>query len=276
MSKIHITRMSAIVLLVMVCLFSSHSSCYAALALGVEPESIELVANPDTETRGVYSVVNNGGEPVRVTIQPEEWPRSAVSKDGTSIEKWLTVTPMEFDLAPKEQKEVRFTINPPTGHGGELSAMIFFATTSPEGMMNITTRNGVSLYAAFADVMRPECLITDTGVSKFREKTDGGVVDRGIIFTINFENKGNVHLRPTGSIAITGADGSRYDVSIERGFPAYAGGKGSYQVLWEKKDIMPGKYEALITLDYGKLFNLDGKIYKRISFVVNNDGGVSF
>jgi hypothetical protein len=154
--------------------------------------------------------------------------------------------------------------------------MIFFATSAPEGTMTITTRNGVSLYVAFADIINVECLLTNVDIAKFQQKTDAGMVDRGVVFTINIENKGNVHLRPTGSIAITGEGGTRYDVNIERGFPAYVGGKGSYQVLWDKKDIVPGKYEALITLDYGQLYKLDKKIYKKVSLTVNNDGSISF
>jgi P pilus assembly chaperone PapD len=273
MRRVHIARISAIALLVIACLLSSHSSCYAAL--GVDPESIELVASPDTATNGVYNVVNEGSESVRVAVQPEEWPRSATPKGDLSIDKWLTVTPMEFDLAPQERKEVQFTINPPNGRGGELSAMIFFATTSPEGTMNITTRNGVSLYAAFADVMRLECSIAGVDVSKFEQKTDNGIVDRGIVFTINIENKSNVHIRPTGSIVITGEDGSSHNLNIERGFPTYIGGKGSYQVLWDKKDVTQGKYEALITLDYGQLYKMDKKTEKKMGFVVNKDGTVS-
>lgn len=273
MRRVHITRISVIILLVIACLFSSHSSCYAAL--GVEPESIELVASPDAETNGVYNIVNESSESVRVVVQPEEWPRSATPKNGFSIDKWLTVTPVEFDLAPQERKEVQFAINPPSDRAGELSAMIFFGTTSPEGMMNITTRNGVSLYAAFADTLRLECSITDIYANKLEQKTNNGMVDRGIVFTINVENKSNVHIRPTGTIVITGEDGSKHNLNIERGFPAYAGGKASYQVLWDKKDVTPGKCEALITLDYGKLYNLDKKIEYRKSFIVNGDGAVS-
>ncbi len=269
-----ILKISFFILIIAVSLFLNHSACYAAL--GVEPESIELVASPDTVTNGVYNVVNEGSEAVRVLVQPEEWPRDATVKSDFHVEKWLTVTPMEFELAPKEQKQVQFSINPPNGHGGELSAMIFFAISAPEGVMTITTRNGVSLYAAFADTMNVECLITDIDIAKFQQKRDGGMVDRGVVFTINIENKGNVHLRPTGSIAITAEGGTRYDVNIERGFPAYVGGKGSYQVLWDKKDITPGKYEALITLDCGQLYKIDKKIYKKVSFTVNNDGSVSF
>ena len=273
MRRIHITRVSAVALLVIAWLFSSHGSCYAAL--GVEPESIELVASPDAATNGVYSVVNEGSESVRVIVQPEEWPRSATPKNDLSVDKWLTVTPTEFDLAPRERKEVQFAINPPSNHGGELSTMIFFSTTSPEGMMNITTRNGASLYAVFSDVMRLECSIAGVDISKFEQKTDNGMVDRGIVFTINVENKSNVHIRPTGSIVITGEGGSKHNLNIERGFPAYAGGNGSYQVLWDKKDVTHGKCEALITLDYGKLYKLDKKIEKKMSFVVNEDGTVS-
>lgn len=268
-----ITSVSLMAIFVIACLLSCHGSCYAAL--GVEPESTELVANPDTETSGAYNVVNEGDESVHVIVQPEEWPRLAIPKSDLSVDKWLTVTPMEFDLAPQERKEVQFIINPVNEHGAELSAMIFFATTSPEGMMNITTRNGVSLYAAFTDAIKLDCFITNTYISKFEQKTDGGMVDRGIIFTMDIENKGNVHIRPTGSIEITGENGSKRILGIERGFPAYASGEARYQVLWDKKDVVKGKYEALITLDYGKLYRLDKKIYKKLSFTVNGDGSVS-
>ena len=270
----NIVRISALIVIVIACLFLSYGACYAAL--GVEPENIELVVSPDIAMKGVYNVINEGSEAVHVKVQPENWPRSSAGDNVISVDKWLTITPMEFDLAPQERKEAQFAINPPRDHGGELSAMIFFATSSPEGAMTITTRNGVSLYAAFADSMKLECLITNVDVSRFQQKTDTGIVDQGIVFTIDFENKGNVHLRPTGSIMITGDDGSKYDINIARGFPAYPGGKGSYQVLWDKKNILPGKYRADITLDYGQLFKIDKKLYKTVSFAVNKDGGVTF
>jgi hypothetical protein len=273
MSTLNITRISAIIALVIACLSLSHSSCYAALR--VEPESIELVASPDTATSGIYNVTNEGSESARVVVQPEEWPRSATPESDRSPDKWLTITPMEFDLAAQEKKEVVYTINPPGNRAAELSAMIFFSTSSPDGTMNIVTRNGVSLYAAFADNMTLDCSIAGVDVSKLEQKTENGTVDRGIVFTISVENKSNVHIRPTGSIVITGEDGAMHSLNIARGFPAYAGGKGDYQVLWDKKDITTGKYEALITLDYGKLYKLDKKIEKNISFIVNDDGTVS-
>lgn len=274
MRAIRILKISAFILVMAACLSVNHSVCYAAL--GVEPESIELVAGPDTITAGAYNVTNDGGEPVRVVVQPEEWPRRADGKVGFPVKEWLDITPMEFDLAPRERKEARFTIKPPAGHPGELSAMIFFATTSAEGVMNITTRNGVSLYAAFADRMLVDCAVDSISVSRFQQKSDAGTIDRGIVFTINIENRGNVHLRPVGSIEITDKAGAKYDVNIERGFPAYAGGKGIYEVLWDKKDIAPGKYEARIALDYGRLYKLDKKVYKKISFTINEDRSVSF
>ena len=95
--------------------------------------------------------------------------------------------PLEFDLAPQERKEVKYSINPPGGSQGELAAMIFFATTAPEGVMNITTRNGVSLYAAFDENMKLKCAIDKVDLARFEQKTDNGVVDRGIVFTIDIE-----------------------------------------------------------------------------------------
>ena len=219
----NIVRIPTFILMALVCLFLSYGACYAAL--GVEPENVELVVSPDSATKGVYNVVNEGNEAVHVKVQPENWPRLSTGDSVIPVEKWLTLTPMEFDLAPQERKEVQFAINPSGGHVAELSAMIFFAISAPDGAMTITTRNGVSLYAAFADNMQLQCVIDKVGVERFEQKTGNEVVYRGIVFTIDIENKGNVHLRPTGSIAITGENSSRHDLNIERGFPAYAGGK---------------------------------------------------
>lgn len=274
MKKRDKARLLVLAVASIVCMMLGCKTAYAALA--VEPENVELVVSAGKILTGIYNVSNEGNGAVHVTVQLESWPRSSAASGVISVEKWLTVTPLEFDLAPQEHKEVKYAIDPPGGPQGEVAAMIFFATTAPEGAMNITTRDGVSLYAALAENMRLECVIDKVSVDKFEQKTDSGMVDRGIVFTISIENKGNVHLRPTGFVTITGNDGTRHELNIERGFPAYVGGKESYQVLWDKKDIIPGKYEALVTLDYGKLYNQDKKLEKKVSFAVKDDGSIAF
>jgi hypothetical protein len=273
MPKNRIARLLAAAIIVGAIVLVSHGLSFAVV--GVQPECIEIVVDTDAATNGAYSVVNDGEETVRVLVQPEAWPKPALKDGLMPVDKWLSVSPVEFNLAPKESKPVHFTINAPAGHPAELSAMVFFATDAPEGGMKVVTRNGVSLYAAFADMMRPECSLTGITAYKFEQKTDSGTIDRGIVFTLNIENKGNVHLRPAGSVLVKCADGLEHTLNIERGFPTYPAQKGSYEVLLEKKDVVPGKCEVVVTLDYGRLFGMDKKIVEKKTFTVGEDGTVS-
>ncbi len=246
----------------------------ALAGIGVKPTIIEIVVSPNSVTKGVYTVVNSDNEPIHVKVEPEDWLKRKTGVSGVPIEDWLTITPMEFDIEPQTLKEVEYAITPPSGCEGELVAMVFFATSSPmKGAFGITSRFGVSIYAAIENSIELGCSINNIKIKRnIRKKEDGGIIDKGMIFIIDVENKGNVHLRPTGNIEVTGEDGSKYDIKIERGFPVYPGTHLSYAVRWDKKDLSPGRYEARIKLDYGNIYNVDKTIEKKTSFLVEENG----
>ena len=218
---------------------------------------------------------NDGNDAVHVKVELEDWPKNNAPEYPVLVNKWLSVTPLLFDLGAGESREVAYTINVPSANVSEVIAMVFFGTTAPQGNFNITSRYGVSLYAALSEKIKLDCAIKDLSIEPNFLTTDAGKVNKGIIFTITIENKGNVHLRPTGSISITAQDGAKYDIPILRDFPAYAGGDVKLRILWNKTDIAPGKYDALVILDYGKLYNQNKKIEKPVAFTVNNDGSVA-
>ena len=251
---------------------------YLYAGVGVSPENIEMVVDGGSETRGEYTVINDTAAPAHVKVDLEDWYKSRLGIISIPIEDWLKVEPMEFDLGPKESRTVEYIITPPRGQEGELAAMVFFGTPSTDGNFSITSRFGVSVYVAIKDTVALACNIKRAEVSRDMRDPDKGVKvsDRNIVFSLTVENTGNVHVRPIGVISITGEDGTVYSVKIERGFPVYQGKSLNYGIPWNKTDVKPGKYEANITLDYGSLYKTDKKIDKKISFVVNKDGSVSF
>lgn len=246
--------------------------------IGARPTITEIAVSPNSVTKGVYTVVNDGAEIIHVKVEPEDWLKRRTGASGIPIEDWLTITPMEFDIEPQGIKEVEYVIAPPPDAEGELVAMIFFATSAPtKGAFGITSRFGVSIYAAIEGSIDLGCKIDNIKVKRnIQEKKEGAIIDKGLIFIIDVENQGNVHLRPTGDIIVTGEDGSKYDVKIGRGFPVFPGTCLSYAIRWDKKDISPGRYEALIRLDYGDIYNIDKTVERKASFLVEKDGKISF
>jgi P pilus assembly chaperone PapD len=246
--------------------------------VGVSPENIEMVVAQGSQTKGIYNVVNDTAEPAHVKVDVEDWLKSRLGKVGIPVDQWLKVEPMEFDIGPKETKEVEYVITPPEGQEGELAAMVFFGTPSKDGGFSITSRFGVSIYAAIENTIRLGCNIRKVGV--YRDvrslKKGAGLSDRKVVFNIEVENSGNVHIRPTGTIGITGEKGYSDSVKIERGFPVYSEKSLSYGIPWNNTNVAPGKYEASILLDYGSLYKMDRKIEKKIPFTVNADGTVSY
>jgi len=248
--------------------------------IGVQPTITEITVKPGSVTKGVFKVANSDEKTLRVTVEIEDWLKKRAGKDsGIDIGQWLKVTPMEFDIEPQQVKEIEYILTPPANARGELIAMIFFGAEVPmQGAMGITARFGVSIYAAMENTMDIQCEITGIKVERNIAKEDtGGTVDRGIVFVLDLVNNGNVHTRPTGSITVSDEKGNPIaGITIERNFPVFPGQNLSYAIRWDKTDLPEGKYEALVRLDYGKIYNKSQIIEKKKSFAVDRDGMISF
>lgn len=245
--------------------------------IGVEPENMELVVAAGSETKGMYTVVNHADEPAHVKVDVEDWFKTRLGVKGIPVEQWIKVEPVEFDMEPKSTKQVEYVIAPPSDQEGELAAMIYFGTTSPQGGFSITSRFGVSIYAAIENTINLNCSIKDLNVVRnVKDAKETNLLDKGLVFVVTVENSGNVHIRPTGNIEILGEKGDKYDLKVERGFPVYQGKSLAYNVIWDKKDIEPGKYDVTVTLECGKIYKIDKKIEKKAVLLVRKNGTVAF
>jgi len=238
--------------------------------IGAEPTVTEISILPGGKAKGIFTVANDGDEPIQVVVQPENWPQK---KEAMDVDSWLTIKPEEFKLGPQGTKKVKYKVRVPQEAEGELMSMVFFATTAPAGKaVNIRTRFGVALYVAIKGTEVLEGEILDLKINRVTAKEGREKLD----FIAVVENRGNVHFRPRGKVIIEDGEGKKLDeVEIQYGWPVSPGDKHLYDGYWEPEEILPGSYKAIAIFNYGDIYNeLDKQFEKNISFQVTDKGEV--
>ncbi len=135
------------------------------------------------------------GEEGRVILSsPEE------DLDIMAISRWITFEPREFSLEPREQKNVRFTVDVPenANPGGHYAGLI---AGSGEAEIEGT---GVTLTQRIASLVLltvPGEMVED--LSTVDLSTSQNYYEYGpVTFSSRFRNEGTVHLRPEATITV--------------------------------------------------------------------------
>ena len=112
--------------------------------IGVKPTVTELSLSPGKKKAGIFTVLNDGEETVKVKVELEDWRRR---EEEVRVDSWLKIKPREFKLAPGKVRKVKYKIKVPEEAEGEMVAMVFFGSLAPAGGgVGIKTRFGVSIY----------------------------------------------------------------------------------------------------------------------------------
>ncbi len=255
----------------------------AALCVGLAgiPSQALLISNIEFDLvlpRGAsetlsFQVLNNEAEPLEIQINLADWDRDITGENrfyppGTlprSLAPWLSVSPLRFDLAPNEQREIRFSIKVPSDIAGThwAAIMVEAAPKQPQPQPPGTT---IVVRRRFA----VKVLETPPGTGT----KDGRItlIDvRGLnppnIF-IEFENRGTIHTPEVkGRIEIRDDKGAPLEKLEVESFPALPGAKRLLKVTSARKkgDLLPpGKYLILAILDYGGESLAGGQFVLRI------------
>lgn len=247
-------------------------------ALTLIPPSIELGLNPGQKSQTSIKLFNETADTVE--LYPE--PRSFTAKGETGqpsfdfstpvegLASWITVEPGPIVLKPNERYEVPLTITPPANAdpGGHY-ASVFFSTAPPKegaGQVHIASKVGTLLLTRVAGT------VTETGsISEFQTTSGRTIFTRPPVeFFVRYENSGNVHLRPTGTVTITNMFGKvagtadfnagngatlpksvrRYDIKWEK---AQVNGSSSFWSEYgnEKSNFGFGRYTAKLSISAG-------------------------
>lgn len=220
-----------------------------------------------------FQVLNNEADPLEIQISLADWDRDLNGENrfyppGTlprSAASWLSVTPLRFDLAPNEQKEIRFSIKVPSDIVGTYWAAIM-VEASPKQAQPQPPGTTVIVRRRFA----VKVLETPPGTGT----KDGRItlIDvRGLNppnYFLEFENRGTIHTpQVKGRIELRDEKGASIEKLEIESFPTLPFSKRLLKVTSARKrgDLLPpGKYLVLAILDYGGETLAGGQFILRI------------
>lgn len=166
------------------------------------------IENESPEPLTIYPIVKNFTSDKAESGEPQFY-GAEENVDGTALAKWITLDPKPITLEPKQKANLPFSINVPKDGaqpGGHYGA-ILLSTGSPEegGKVGIISQLGVLILVRVSGEVREAAAIAEFGFKEKRLWYDSLPVD----FFLRFENDGNTHLRPIGSVLITDMFGRR-------------------------------------------------------------------
>lgn len=259
------TRFTRIFSVILVLLAPFAAWSQGAISLNVWPPKIELNAMPGESRTGIINVDNKGSAVARMTAYTTDvgMDRSGNLNfpDGGSVpfscEPWLLVNPEQFNLPQGSGQQVRYTLKIPADASGTYLACVFFQT-KPEDR-SLATGSAISARVGSMIVVN----VTGTGSKSAelfslgtRQSKDG----RQSQVELGIRNKGNVLLRPSGTIEIKSAAGWTAEKIIfnddkqavlpfsERLYP-----------IAISPNVEPGAYRLIATVDYGGRELLSGE-----------------
>jgi len=187
----------------------------------------------------------------------------ALKKDGSieffragalkrSAADWIEINPFELMMKSGERKEVKVKLTIPGDVSGGYYAAIMVELVpevAPEAVMGVirTWRMASIVELTVTGWQTPRAKIS---ISEL--KVEPSSEDGGLTFTASIENKGNVHVRGEGSLAITTREERRLaELPLKAGrgtiFPESI---RDFKAVLEK-ELAPGEYFANVIFKYG-------------------------
>ena len=223
-------------------------------ALEISQIEFDLQVPAGERTTFTFNVHNDDSLVDDVRLYLAYWDRDAEGNHGfydpqvlsRSNTAWISIAPSSFTLQPDESQEVQCSINVPSDAAGSYWGMIMV-----EGQPRLRGQAG-------ATVM----VVPRFGVKIYETPPDTGLLDGRVMsverlglnplaFRIGFENTGTTHLTVTGEVQLIDITGEvTYRISVER-FPVLPGGLRQVEVVSQNGALTPGRYLALVQLDFG-------------------------
>ena len=235
-----------------------------AISLNVWPPRVDLNLVPGESRTGIITVSNKSDNRVRVLsyitdLGMDKMGNLTYPEGGTlafSCESWLLINPEDFTLSQGTSQQVRYTLKAPDNASGSYLASIFFHT-KPEGKLQgsgsqLTVRVGTIFVINITGTGFKEGELTALSLNKFDDSNVTQV-------ELGFKNKGNVLVRPKGTVEIQNESGWTVNKIVinedNQAVLPYA----ERLMRIPLADIKPGNYKLIATIDYGGSEILSGE-----------------
>lgn len=227
------------------------------ISLNVWPPKIELSAVPGETKTGVINVDNKGSAVANIVayitdIGMDQNGDLSFPEGGTlsfSCEPWLLINPEQFTLSQGSSQQVRYTLKVPQDASGTYLAHIFFQTR-PDFRMQ-STGSAISARLGTLIILN----VTGTGsraAEIFTLGTRQGREGKQAQLEIGIRNKGNIMLRPTGTVEIKSEAGFTVEkVEFNQDKQAVLPYSERRYPVAISSNLDPGSYRLIATVDYG-------------------------
>lgn len=226
-----------------------------AVGFVVTPPRFELsLASGATQTYNISVLNVDSTGPVKLRAYLMDWAlkpagQMTVSKAGTvpySNAEWIEVNPAEFEIPPRAEQVVRFTVRVPDSSFGSRWSILYFESqpdTSQPSMIGMLfkARVGSPIYVTVLGTEVKQAELLD-----FSYRRKGAQSHE---FRLRVANTGNVHLRSKGKLAIM--DGGATMATLSLNDEVILPQSQRDLVLPLAKVLAPGRYTAVINLDCG-------------------------
>ena len=261
----NIMKKSVISLLLISICGISISFAQGALSLNVWPPRVDLNVVPGENRTGVITVDNKGSEKVRVLcyitdIDMDKFGNLLFPEGGTlsqSCEPWLLVNPEDFTLSQGTNQRVRYTLKVPDNAAGTFLASIFFQS-KPEGKSQTT---GSQLTVRVGTIFVINVIGTGFKSGELTALSMNNIGKENIAqVELGFKNKGNLLVRPKGTVEIKNEAGWTVDKLVinedNQAVLPYA----ERIIRIPIANIRPGSYDLIAMVDYGGSEILSGEL----------------
>jgi hypothetical protein len=228
------------------------------VGLSVSPPTFELTANPGDKVSNKVQIENLHDYPVKIAIDRRNF--TAIGEEGAvglteeettfSLATWISIDPKEDTIAPHSTKVYSFTVDVPlmAEPGGHFGSIIFrtIPTAQVEGSgATVAQEIGSLILLRVSGNTKEEAAIDSFNASKsFYEYGPVNLEAR-------IENKGNVHVKPTGTITITNMLGQKVATIPLDSKNVLPGAVRRLDNTWDTKWRF-GRYTATLVMVYGK------------------------
>lgn len=212
-----------------------------ASALGLTPAITEINLTAGEKTITTVEVENDSLEAIQLETEVINFsaenltgePTFNFDATPTDIATWVDVDKGPINLKAGKTLDVTVTFDTPaTATSGGYYVAVFFNQAVPaeeDGQVSIENKLGALFMATVGDDYT-----TSGDISSFKADKDS-YSDGKAMFTVNYKNTGDVHLKPAGTISITDTFGNEVK---------------SIEVNKEKKSVLPGLVREFDVADW--------------------------
>lgn len=226
------------------CLILQANSVFAKFLLS--PSRVEAKVPPGKSFEEKFEFSNPSDEPVKVKVFWTDRTKNPVVSD------WLKISKDIVELAPESSEIITYTVSIPENASGEYNAWFVtqeVSAVTTQGMATFAVRMSVPIYVM---VKGTEKYDFDIKKIQINNKKTAEII-------LNVRNTGNVHIRPVGSIIITGVGSpQKYALKFnEIKWGVIPNQSTDYTTKFkEDKKLADGKYKAKINIHAGDEGNM--------------------